>query len=284
MKYRLQIRGLRKRWLLNSVGPVIAILVTIIVGLINKDDRINFTKTIDALEAGGKGTITVAAACAMAGVVAGCIVSTGLASKLLRAIVAASAGVPIIALFLTMICCIILGMGVPTTANYCIMAYTCAPILIPIGVPKVAAHFFVFYFGIVADITPPVALAAYAGSAIAKSNPMKTGINATKLAIGAFIVPYIFCMNPAMLLIDVTLVGMVQIVITSFVGIFGVAAALNGFLFKHMNPVVRVLILVAGIMMMDPQLVTDIVGIAVFCAVFIWQYLGSKKASHAPAI
>ena len=125
----------------------------------------------------------MAVACAMAGLVAGCITSTGLASKLITAIVAVSQGKPIIALFLTMICCIVLGMGVPTTANYCIMAATCAPILIApeIGINLVCAHFFVFYFGIVADITPPVALAAYAGSAIAKAPPMKTAINATQV-------------------------------------------------------------------------------------------------------
>ena len=152
----------------------VAIFIAIGVGLINKDNRINLTKIVDALEAGGKGTITVAVACAMAGLVAGCITSTGLASKLITAIVAVSQGKPIIALFLTMICCIVLGMGVPTTANYCIMAATCAPILIApeIGINLVCAHFFVFYFGIVADITPPVALAGYAGSAIAKAPPM----------------------------------------------------------------------------------------------------------------
>lgn len=135
----------------------VAIGITIVVSLFNKDDRITVTKFIDALEAGGKGTITVAVACAMAGIVAGCITSTGLASKLITAIVAVSGGKAIIALFLTMLCCIVLGMGVPTTANYCIMASTCAPILMSpaIGIPKVAAHFFVFYFGIVADITPP---------------------------------------------------------------------------------------------------------------------------------
>jgi len=269
-------------------SATLAIFATILVSLFDKDNRINFSKILEALEAGGKSTITVVVACGMAGIISGCITATGLASRLISAVVNLSNSVSFIsptmvALFLTMICCIILGMGVPTTANYCIMASTCAPILITIGVPKIAAHFFVFYFGIVADITPPVALAAYAGSAIAKSNPMKTGINASKLAIGAFIVPYIFCMNPAMLLIDVTALSMVQIVISSAVGIFGVAAALNGFLFKHMNPVVRVAIFAAGIMMMDPQLVTDILGIVLFCAVFIWQYLGSKKIKAVSA-
>ena len=268
-------------------SATIAILCAIVVSLFDKDNRITINKILEALEAGGKGTITVAVACAMAGVIAGCITATGLASKLIGAVIAASNAVPLVdpmmvALFLTMVCCIILGMGVPTTANYCIMASTCAPILITIGVPKIAAHFFVFYFGIVADITPPVALAAYAGSAIAKSNPMKTGINATKLAIGAFVVPYIFCLNPAMLLIDVTPLGVVQIIITSLVGIFGVAAAMNGYLYRKLNWAARIAICVAGLMMMDPGLVTDVIGIALMAVIMLIQYLGAKKANQPP--
>ena len=243
-------------------------------------------RLFNSLEAGGKGTITVAVACCMAGVISGCITSTGLASKLIGAVVSVSNTfaavspqlVLFVALFLTMICCIILGMGVPTTANYCIMASTCAPILITIGIPKVAAHFFVFYFGIVADITPPVALAAYAGSAIAKSNPMKTGVNATKLAIGAFIVPYIFSMNPAMLFVDTTALQVIQIVVTSLLGIFGVAAAMNGYLFRKMHWIIRVLAVAGGLLMMDPNWITDVIGIAILAAVVIWQKIGSKKA------
>ena len=267
-------------------SATVAILVAIVVSLFDKDNRITPAKIFEALEAGGKGTITVAVACCMAGIIAGCITATGLASKLISAVVSISNQVSFvnpqfIAMFLTMICCIILGMGVPTTANYCIMASTCAPILITMGVPKICAHFFVFYFGIVADITPPVALAAYAGSAIAKSNPMKTGINATKLAIGAFIVPYIFCLNPAMLLIDVTAFGIIQIVITSLVGIFGVAAAMNGFLFKKLEWPCRVLICIGGLLMMDPTAITDVIGIVLFVAVFAWQYFGAKKERAA---
>ena len=267
-------------------SATVAILVAIVVSLFDKDNRITPAKIFEALEAGGKGTITVAVACCMAGIIAGCITATGLASKLISAVVSISNQVSFvnpqfIAMFLTMICCIILGMGVPTTANYCIMASTCAPILITMGVPKICAHFFVFYFGIVADITPPVALAAYAGSAIAKSNPMKTGINATKLAIGAFIVPYIFCLNPAMLLIDVTAFGIIQIVITSLVGIFGVAAAMNGYLFKKLEWPFRVLICIGGLLMMDPTAITDVIGIVIFAAVFAWQYFGAKKECAA---
>ena len=237
----------------------------------------------NALEAGGKGTITVAAACAMAGIVAGCIVSTGLASKLLRAIVAASGGVTIVALFLTMLCCIVLGMGVPTTANYCIMAATCAPILMSedIGVPMLAAHFFVFYFGIVADITPPVALAAYAGSAIAKAPPMKTAFNATRLAIAAFIVPYIFALNPAMLFIDTTVLQVVQIVISSLIGLFGVAAALNGFLYRPIPILLRLALAARGLCMMVPGTLTDVIGLAVVVGIVLYQRIRSKDTAAA---
>ena len=238
-------------------SAAVAILITILVGLFNNlvtkmtgsgdtSDNLTVAKFIDALEAGAKSCVTVAVACAMAGLVAGSITSTGLASKLITAVVTISRGNIMIALLLTMLCCIVLGMGVPTTANYCIMASTCAPILITIGVPQVAAHFFVFYFGIVADITPPVALAAYAGSAIAKAPPMKTAFNASKLAIAAFIVPYIFALNPAMLFVDTTAVQVVMVIITSFVGMFGVAGALNGFLFRPMNPLVRILFAAAA--------------------------------------
>ena len=261
----------------------IAILFAIVVSLFDKDNRITFGKLLEALEAGGKSTVTIAVACSMAGLISGCITATGLASKLISAVVSISSSVTVIdptmvALFLTMICCIVLGMGVPTTANYCIMASTCAPILITIGVPKIAAHFFVFYFGIVADITPPVALAAYAGSAIAKSNPMKTGVNATKLAIAAFIVPYIFCMNPAMLLVDVTALGIVQIIITSLCGLIGVAAALEGYIKAPMHPVIRILSAVGGLLMMDPGSFTDIVGIALLVVVFVWQTIKAKRS------
>ena len=268
----------------------VAIIITIFVGLFNKDDRITPQKIFDALEAGGKGTITVAVACAMAGIVAGCITSTGLASKLITAIVAVSGGRAIIALFLTMICCIVLGMGVPTTANYCIMASTCAPILISpeIGIPVVAAHFFVFYFGIVADITPPVALAAYAGSAIAKAPPMKTALNATRLAIAAFIVPYIFAFSPSMLFefdaglsTAMVVVQVVQICITSLLGIFGIAAALNGYLFRPLNPLFRILMAIGGLGMMIPGTVTDVIGLVLVGGIYIYQRMSSKTSATA---
>ena len=257
----------------------VAIVATIFVGLFNKDDRITVTKIIDALESGAKGTISVAVACAMAGIVAGCVTSTGLASKMITAIVSVANGHAMIALVLTMLCCIVLGMGVPTTATYCIMAATCAPILVSpeIGIPIISAHFFVFYFGIVADITPPVALAAYAGSAIAKSSPMKTAFTATGLAIAGFIVPYICALSPAMLLIDAGPVEVVMIVITSLIGIFGVAAGLSGFVYRTMNPLMRILIVVGGITLLIPGTMTDVIGLVIVVGVILIQRMGVKK-------
>ena len=260
-----------------AYSAAIAILVAILVSLPDKNNRITPKRFVEALEAGGKGTITVAVACSMAGVIAGCITITGLASKLISAIITISGGHLFVGLFLTMICCIILGMGVPTTANYCIMAATCAPILIKMGLPTVAAHFFVFYFGIVADITPPVALAAYAGSAIAKGNAMKTGWNATKLAIAAFVVPYIFAFDPTMLFVNAGVFDVIKISITSVIGIFGVAAAFNGFLYKKLHPALRVAIGLGGLMLMYPTTVTDIIGLALCGGVILYQYFASKK-------
>jgi TRAP-type uncharacterized transport system fused permease subunit len=215
--------------------------------------------------------------------IAGCITVTGLASKIITAIVSVSGGNWLIALFLTMLCCIVLGMGVPTTANYCIMAATCAPILTTLGVNQIAAHFFVFYFGIVADITPPVALAAYAGSAIAKADPMKTGFNATKLAIAAFIVPYIFAMNPAMLFINTTAFDAAQIALTSVAGLFGIASALNGYLYRPINPLFRVLLIAGGLCMMIPGNVTDLIGVVVVVAIILIQRAMAKKDDSVAA-
>ena len=241
-------------------------------------------QAFEAFQAGAKSAVSVGVACAMAGLIAGCITLTGLASVLINGIVAIAGDATILGLLLTMVCCIVLGMGVPTTANYCIMASTCAPILIQLGIPVVAAHFFVFYFGIVADITPPVALAAYAGSAIAKSKPMKTAVNATKLAIAAFIVPYIFAFNPIMLFEgDASVFEMALVCVTALLGLFCIAAALNGHLFKKINPVLRIALVVGGLCAMIPGIASDLVGIVVAVAVGAFQYLTAKKREALPA-
>ena len=241
--------------------------------------RIDFSKLFDALEAGAKSTLSVGIACAVAGIIACVITTTGVGSALISIIIGASGGYKIVALFLTMLTCIILGMGVPTTANYVIMATTCAPVLIRMGIPSIAAHMFVFYFGIVADITPPVALAAYAGAAIAHASPMKTGVNATKLAIAAFIIPYILALNPAMVFVDTTVIEVVSIVLTSLIGMFGLSVALEGFFRDSVPAVLRIVAAVGGLLLIYPGVFTDLVGIVLVGGVCALQMLKAKKAA-----
>ena len=232
----------------------------------------------EALEAGGRSCISVGVACGVAGVICGCITVTGLANKLINIIVGISGSSSLLALLLTMLCCIVLGMGVPTTANYCIMASTCAPILIKMGVPDIAAHFFVFYFGIVADITPPVALAAYAGSAIAKGNPMKTGITATRLAIAAFIIPFVFAYSPELLFVgDVVWYNVVLIILTATVGMVGVAAGLSGYLVRPMSVVERLITVAGGMLLIIPGTLTDLLGVGLIAVGIVLQLFAHKK-------
>ena len=264
-----------------AFAAAVAIIVAIIVGIFNKDDRITPKRVWEALAAGGQGMITVAVACGVAGIIAGTITMTGLANVLINGIVALAGDQTIVALFLTMLCCIVLGMGVPTTANYCIMAATCAPILIKMGVPDIAAHFFVFYFGIGADLTPPVALAAYAGAAIAKANPIKTALISTKLAIGAFIIPYVFALSPAMLFIETTVAEVILICITSVIGMFAVSAALQGYLFHNMKWFERILSTIGGFLLIFPGLNTDLIGVGVLAVVVLVQLFTKDKAKPA---
>ena len=261
-----------------SRSAVFATLLAILVSIPNKETRMNPKRFVAALETGGKNTLSVAVACGVAGIIAGVVTMTGLGQILISAIVGIAGDNVFIALFLTMLTCIVLGMGVPTTANYIIMATTCAPILVNgMGVNPIAANMFVFYFGIVADITPPVALAAYAGSAIAKSNPMKTAFNASRLAIAAFLVPYIFAMNPAMLFIDAGVFDVILIVVTSLIGLFGVAGGLGGYLLAEMNIIQRLMAVFGGIFMLIPGAVTDIIGVAVIALCCVWQIANKKK-------
>ncbi len=263
-----------------AFAAAVSIVAAILVSLPDKETRMTPAIFVDALANGAKSSISVAAACCIAGIIAGCITMTGLASQIITAIITVANGSNFVALFFTMLCCIVLGMGVPTTANYCIMASTCAPILIQMGIPTMAAHFFVFYFGIVADITPPVALAAYAGSAIARAKPMKTAINATKLAIAAFIVPYIIALSPALIFVDTTAFEVIQITITALFGIFGVAAGLQGFINRPMSIPMRLISIAGGLTLIVPGTVTDVVGIVLVGGVFALQILMEKREKN----
>ena len=262
-----------------AFAAAVATLAAIAVSMFAKDTRMTPKRFFEALAAGTPGCISVGVACCVAGIVAGCLTMTGLANQILQAIIGVSGNAKLLALFLTMLCCIVLGM--PTTANYCIMATTCAPILVQMGIPTVAAHFFVFYFGIVADLTPPVALAAYAGAAIAGANPMKTAFNATKLAIAAFIIPYILAYNPAMVLVDTTVAEVLSIAVTSLVGMFGIGMALEGFYRGSIPWYLRILSAAGGLCLVYPGAVTDVIGVVVVGTIIVLQLLKEKRARKA---
>ena len=260
----------------------IAVALMIINYIISKPNQKHIPMIADAFENGGKNTLSVAVACGMAGIIAGVVTMTGLGQILITAIVKVAGERILIALVLTMLCCIVLGMGVPTTANYIIMATTCAPILGPagMGLELMAAHMFCFYFGIVADITPPVALAAYAGSAIAKAPPMKTAGNATRLAIAAFIIPYIFAFNPAMLFINTRPLDVILVIITSTLGMLSISIGMIGYFIKDMGWPFRILCIAGGLLMIYPGTVTDLIGVAILVLVFIVEKLelGKRQA------
>ena len=256
-------------------GLVVCVVLSFIT---KKNTALNPGIVVESLHNGAKNTIGVAVACGMAGLISGVVTMTALGQLLLNTLVPVAENSMFLALFLTMLCCIVLGMGVPTTANYVIMATITAPILIKMGIPALAAHMFVFYFGIVADITPPVALAAYAGSAIAKSNPLKTGITATRLAIAAFIIPYMFAYNPKMLFIDAGVFDIISIIITSFVGIYAVAAGMEGYMNVKLPWWQRILTLAGGFMLIVPETITDIIGISLVVAIIIIQVISERKS------
>ena len=260
----------------------IAFVIVVVNFFISKINRKSLPTVIDAFENGGKNCLSVGVACGMAGIIAGVVTMTGLGQILIGAIVRLANGHLIVALVLTMLCCIVLGMGVPTTANYIIMATTCAPILATgMGMDLMAAHMFCFYFGIVADITPPVALAAYAGSAIAKAPPMKTAVNATKLAIAAFLVPYIFAFNNAMLFIKTKPLDVISVVISSTLGMLLIAIGMVGYFLRDTNMLVRLGCVAGGLLLVYPGTVTDLIGLAVLVAVFLLQKAENARDKKA---
>ena len=263
-----------------SRSALMAIVLAIVVSMFRSDTRMSFKVFCGALEAGARNIIGVAIACAVAGIIVGMVTLTGIGLKLAAGLLSLSGGHIIIALFFTMIASIILGMGVPTTANYVIMASITAPIVLQLGVPMLAAHMFVFYFGIVADITPPVALAAYAGSAIAHSNPLKTGATATKLAIAAFIVPYIFALNPSMLLVGASVPEVISVVVSSLVGMFGIAVAMEGYLMTHASIITRAVALAGGLTLVIPGWQTDLIGICLIGVMLLLQILRKRFEAH----
>jgi TRAP transporter 4TM/12TM fusion protein len=272
-------------FLLGGFTPLYAALMGLVVCVLaaqlRKSTRMGIVDILNAFAAGARGALGVAIACATAGIIIGVVTLTGLGLKLANGLVDLAGGNLLFTLFFTMITSLILGMGAPTTANYIITSTIAAPALVLLKVAPLAAHMFVFYFGIIADLTPPVALAAYAGAGIAKADPMKTGFIATKLAIGAFIVPYIFVYNPAMLLIGTTPFTLTQNLITACCGMFGVGAAMIGYCLAPMRWWERIWFIVGGLMLIDPGTLTDLIGIAMLGVELLYQWHKSKTIKQS---
>ncbi|MFZ1985004.1 MAG: TRAP transporter permease [Desulfatitalea sp.] len=258
-------------------AALMGLLVCVVAGALRKSTRMSFREIMDAFELGARNALGVTLACACAGIIIGVVTLTGLGLKLANGLVDLAGGNLLLTLIFTMITSLILGMGAPTTANYIITSTIAAPALILLKVHPLAAHMFVFYFGIVADITPPVALAAYAGAGIARANPMVTGIIATKLAIGAFLVPYIFVFNPAMLWIDTTALTLIQTLVTSCCGMTGVGACMIGYFFCPMKWYERGLFFIGGLLLIDPGTLTDVLGLGLLGVGIGWQWVQKNK-------
>ena len=244
--------------------------------------------------------ISVAIACGMAGIIIGIVTLTGLGLRLGNGLVMLAHGKLLLTLVFTMVASIILGMGAPTTANYLITSTITAGAIISLGIEPLAAHMFAFYFGIIADVTPPVALAAIAGAAIAKAKPMKTALNATKLAIGAFIIPYMFVYNSKMLMINASTLSVVMIIITAILGMFGISVALEGYGFNNtgffynsrkgkatiiaFDAVERLLFAIAGLLCVIPETKTDIIGVSLLAVLIAYQLILKKVRSTKATI
>ena len=254
-----------------------ATVLAILSSCLRKSTRITFKDVVYGLINGSKGVLGVLIACATTGIIIGVVTKTGVGLKMGTALLDLAGGQLLPAMFFTMVTSLILGMGVPTTANYVITSTIAAPALIQLGVPVLAAHMFAFYFGIIADVTPPVALAAYAGAGISGGNPMKTGVIAAKLSIAAFLVPYVFVYNPQLLLINTTFAGVAFSTVTAIIGMVGISVAMIGYGVRPTNKIQRVLFFVAGLLLVDPGTLTDIIGGVMLVALFGWQKMQNKS-------
>lgn len=259
------------------------IFISIATAMLRANTRMTMWDIVDGLIKGARGALGVIIACASAGMIIGIVTKTGVGLKLASALVTVASGNFMLLLFCTMLTSLLLGMGVPTTANYVITSTIAAPALIQLGVPILAAHMFVFYFGIIADITPPVALAAYAGSAISGGDPLRTGVNASKLGIAAFIIPYVFVLSPQILGIGATIGGITFTTITALIGMTGISGAMIGQFYTRANAIERLALLAGGLCLIDPHTLTDVAGVAILAAVFTLQYFRIRRHKETTA-
>ncbi len=275
--------AIRAAWYAVAATVLVNIAAQIIAWVARRwktmEDKLTLSSLLDALVDAARMMLPIIAACATAGLIAGVVTLTGLGLQLSSGLVALAGETLLLTMFFTMIASLVLGIGLPTTANYVITATMAAPALLFFDpVPVIAAHMFVYYFGIMADITPPVCLAAYAASGIARSNPLKTGVQAVRIAIGGFLIPYMFVLSPVLLLEDWDWFNGPKAIVTALVGIYCVGTAMVGHIDRRLNWLVRGLLLVAGLLLLYAQLTTDLIGLAGFLAIFGWQWWTGPRA------
>ena len=259
------------------------IVFTIIVAQCRKNTRMTFQDILDAMVASAKSTVSVAIACACVGIIVGSCSITGFALNMANTIISIGGKSLMFTLVFTMITCMILGMGLPSIPSYIITSTIAAPALVQLGIPALVAHMFCFYFAMFANLTPPVALAAFAAAGIAGVSPIKTGWASVKLALAGFILPYMFVYNTDLLLLDTPLAKAIQVAVTAAVGVFLISTAVEGFLFTKVNIVLRIASLIGAYLLIDSGLVTDIAGIVICAVVFVFQKAAAKKSAPAAA-
>lgn len=262
----------------------IGIIVSIIVSYLTKDksNRITLPRLFVAFREGAIGSIQVAIACAVVGIIIAVVSMTGVGSMLAYNVIDLAGGNLFLILVMVMITCIVLSFGLPSTALYIVVAVTAAPALVQAGVSPLAAHFFVFYFGAMSNVTPPVALAAYTGAGIANADPVETSWTALRLALPGFIIPFIIAYDPIILLEvgdeGLNYVRLVLVLLTALVGIYSLSVGLGGFLKVRLNIVEKVLFVVTALLLITTQSITDVIGIALFALLVIFHILRSKRA------
>ena len=263
--------------------------ITVVISWLRPETRMGIREIIGALEDGAKQSLSVMAACVVVGIVIGVVNLTSFGTVMTSSIVTLGAGSLLLTLILTMVASMILGMGLPSIPAYIITATMAAPALASFDVPVLVAHMFVFYFGIFANITPPVALAAFAGAGIAGGDPMKTGFQSLKLALAGFIVPFMFVYNPNMMMIDVSNAAVTatsfplppwwtiaSVSITSIVGVLSLSAAVEGYFKTHLPAWQRLPLAAGGLMMIIPELITDLAGMALVAVILLMNSRAAK--------
>ncbi|MDR3300174.1 MAG: TRAP transporter permease [Candidatus Accumulibacter sp.] len=252
------------------------ILVSLPLSWLNKETRLTPKKLIEAFASGARSCLGVACACACVGFIVGTCTLTGLALRIASGIVDLSGGLLLPTLLLTMCASILLGTGLPTTANFIVTSTMAAPALKLLGVPDIAAYMFVFYFGIAADLTPPVALAAYAAAGIAGADPMKSGGTAIKLALAGFLVPYIYVYNPILLFVEAAPLPMIQAVITSLAGVYLLSMATIGYYDGPLSWLMRIVALAGALGLLIPGTTSDLCGLGALAFIYLWQRFAVK--------